>query len=53
VGDEEKKPVVFELNAEKWKAMTPAQRLQHVNQLHKQMVEAMQEEEDSSDEDKE
>lgn len=53
MGDEEKKPVVFELNAEKWKAMTPAQRLQHVNQLHKQMVEAMQEEEDSSDEDKE
>ena len=48
MGDEEKKPVVFELNAEKWKAMTPAERLQHVNQLHKQMVEAMQEEEDSS-----
>jgi hypothetical protein len=43
VGDEEKKPVVFELNAEKWKAMTPAERLAHVNQLHKQMVEAMKE----------
>jgi hypothetical protein len=52
VGEEEKKPVVFELNAEKWKAMTPAERLRHVNQLHKQMVEAM-EEEDSSNEDKE
>jgi hypothetical protein len=52
VSDEEKKPVVFELNAEKWKAMTPAERLQHANQLHKQMVEAM-EEEDSSNEDKE
>ncbi len=52
MGEEEKKPVVFELNAEKWKAMTPAERLRHVNQLHKQMVEAM-EEEDSSNEDKE
>ena len=52
MSDEEKKPVVFELNAEKWKAMTPAERLQHVNQLHKQMVEAMKEE-DSSDEKKE
>jgi len=52
VGDEEKKPVVFELNAEKWKAMTPAERLAHVNQLHKQMVDAMKEE-DSSDEEKE
>jgi len=48
VDDEEKKPVVFELNTEKWKAMTPAERLAHVNQLHKQMVEAMQEDEDSS-----
>ena len=52
MGDEEKKPVVFELNAEKWKAMTPAERLAHVNKLHKQMVEAMKEE-DSSDEEKE
>ena len=48
MGDEEKKPVVYEINAEKWKAMTPTQRLEHVNRLHKQMVEAMQEEEDSS-----
>ena len=52
MGDEEKKPVVFELNAEKWKAMTPVERLAHVNQLHKQMVEEMKEE-DSSDEEKE
>ena len=52
MGDEEKKMVVFELNAEKWKAMTPAERLRHVNQLHKQMVEAM-EEEDSSKEQEE
>jgi hypothetical protein len=48
VSDDEKKPVVFELNAEKWKAMTPQERLQHANQLHKQMLAAMQEEEDSS-----
>ncbi len=53
MGDEEKKPVVYEINAEKWKAMTPAQRLEHVNRLHKQIVESMLEEEDSSDEEKE
>lgn len=50
MAENEKKPVVYELNAEKWKAMTPAQRLEHVNRLHKQIVEAMQEEEDSSNE---
>lgn len=50
MSENEKKPVVYELNAEKWKAMTPAQRLEHVNRLHKQIVEAMQEEEDSSNE---
>lgn len=48
MGDEEKKPVPFDLNAEKWRAMTPQERLEHANQLHKQMLAAMQEEEDSS-----
>ena len=53
MSDEEKKPVVYELNAERWKVMTPAQRLEHVNKLHKQIVEAMLQEEESSDEEKE
>jgi hypothetical protein len=48
MSEDEKKPVVYEVNAEKWKAMTPHERLQHANQLHKQMLAAMQEEEDST-----
>jgi hypothetical protein len=51
MGDEEKKSVAYELNAEKWKAMTPAERLQHVNALHEQVLEAMKEE-GSSDQEK-
>ena len=50
MGDEEKKMVVFELNAEKWKAMTPTERLRHVNLMHKQMLEAMTEEDSSNEE---
>jgi len=49
MGDEEQKPVAFELSAEKWKAMTPQERLQYANQLHKQKLEEMKENRDSSE----
>ena len=46
MSDEEKKRYVFPLDGEDWKRMTPAQRLEHANQLHQQMIQAMQEETD-------
>jgi hypothetical protein len=46
---DENKPVEFELNAEQWKAMTPQERLQHANQLHKQLLAEMNEDSDSSE----
>ena len=48
MADEEETPIIQPIDATRWKAMTPAERLAHANQLHKQILKAMQEQEESS-----
>ena len=48
MADEEETPIIQPMDATRWKAMTPAERLAHANQLHKQILKAMQEQEESS-----
>jgi hypothetical protein len=47
---EDETPIVGPLDATKWAALTPAERLEHANKLHKQILQAMKEQEESSDE---
>jgi hypothetical protein len=49
MSDNEKKPLIFPLVREKWKSLSPAERLEHAKQLHKQMVEALLAEQDSTE----
>lgn len=45
----ENKPLIFPLDGEKWKSLSPAERLEHAKQLHKQMVEALLAEQESAE----
>ena len=50
MSDNEKKPLVFRLDGEKWKSLSPAQRQEQVKQLHQQMVEALLAEQETTEE---
>jgi hypothetical protein len=50
VSDEDETPLVGPLDATQWAALSPAERLAHANKLHKQILQAMKVQEESSNE---
>jgi hypothetical protein len=50
VSAEDETPIVGPLDATQWAALSPEERLAHANKLHKQILQTMKEQEESSNE---